>query len=170
MVDELNIPIPAMYFLEPGYVFVATKPMLIVTELGSSVAVCIYDRRRRTGGMNHFQIPYAGKKHDATAHFGNIATLALIRMMTDGGSKKENMEAQLLGGAYNPGICLETIGRENITVVRKILAKERIQVVSEDVGGRKGRKIIFSTHTNEIVILKVNKLERGKWYPYEDDC
>jgi chemotaxis protein CheD len=54
-------------------------------------------------------------------------------------------------------------------IARKILAKERINITSEDVGGEKGRKIVFNTHTNEMAVIKVDKLRTVDWYPYEND-
>jgi chemotaxis protein CheD len=52
---------------------------------------------------------------------------------------------------------------------RKVLAGKKIRVVSEDVGGQMGRKIVFNTHTNEVGVIKVEKLRKKDWYPYEDD-
>ncbi|MFP4347348.1 MAG: chemotaxis protein CheD [Thermodesulfobacteriota bacterium] len=162
-------PVPINYFLEPGYIFLATKPTVISGVLGSCVAVCIYDRKRRIGGMNHFQLPFTKEKHLATARYGNVATLTLVRMMTDHGSKPRHLEAQIIGGAYNPGISGKNIGRENIQVARKLLARKRIRIVSEDVGGEKGRKVVFNTHTNEVAVIKVEKLRTADWFPYEGE-
>jgi chemotaxis protein CheD len=164
-----NRPVSDDYFLRSGYIFVATKPTAVSTVLGSSVSVCIHDQKRKVGGMNHFQLPYIREKHIATAKYGNVAIITLIRMMLHDGSKIKNLEAQILGGAYNPSISEKNIGHENIIVAKKILAKERIRIVSEDVGGGKGRKIVFNTHTSEIASLKVDKLRKSDWYPYEDD-
>jgi len=61
------------------------------------------------------------------------------------------------------------VGQENIRIACRILAGEKIAVTSQDTGGSKGRKIVFSTHTNEIAVLKVEKLRKSDWYPYEDD-
>ena len=119
--------------------------------------------------MNHFQFPYIKDRHKATARYGNAAIPGLIRMMKDEGSKKRNLEAQIFGGAHDSSTTAENIGRENVTVAKKVLAKEHIRIVSEDVGGEKGRKIVFNTDTNEVAILKVDKLRKGDWYPYEDD-
>jgi chemotaxis protein CheD len=47
--------------------------------------------------------------------------------------------------------------------------REGIRVVSEDTGGEKGRKIVFNTGTNEVAVLKVDRLRKGDWYPYEGD-
>lgn len=162
-------PVPDDYFLRSGYIFLATKPTAVSAVLGSSVSVCLYDRKRKVGGMNHFQMPYVREKHMATAKYGNVAVMTLIRMMLHDGSKIKNLEAQILGGAYNAGISKKNVGYENIILAKKILAKERIKIVSEDVGGGKGRKIVFNTHTSELASFKVDKLRKSDWYPYEND-
>lgn len=162
-------PIPINYFLEPGYIFLATKPTVISGVLGSCVAVCLYDRKRGIGGMNHFQLPFIKEKHLATALFGNVATVTLVRMMTENGSKPKHLEAQIIGGAHNAKISTKNIGRENVQVARRLLTKKRIRIVSEDVGGEKGRKVVFNTHTNEVAVIKVEKLRAADWFPYEGD-
>jgi len=157
------------YFLEPGYIFLAEKPTSISTVLGSCVSVCIYDRKRKVGGMNHFQVPFATESDQATARFGNVATITLIRMMIHDDSKIKNMEAQILGGAHNIKVSPKDIGFENIMAAKKILTRERIRVTSEDVRGGKGRKIVFNTGTNEIAVFKVDKLREADWYPYRNN-
>lgn len=162
-------PIPVNYFLEPGYIFLATEPTVISSVLGSCVAVCLFDRKRNIGGMNHFQLPLITEKHLATARYGNVATMTLVRMMTDTGSKPKHLEAQIIGGAYNPKISRKNIGPENVQMARKLLARKRIRIASEDVGGEKGRKVVFNTHTNEVAVMKVEKLRSADWFPYEGE-
>lgn len=169
MVNKFKSHIQDNYFLQPGFIFLPTKPTIISTVLGSSVSVCLYDRKRKAGGMNHFQLPDIQDRLHTTARYGNVATLNLINMMLDDGSKIEHLEAQLLGGAFNPEIYPKDIGWDNIMAAKKILSKKQIGIVSEDVGGRIGRKIVFNTHTNEISVLKVQKLRKSDWYPYESD-
>lgn len=168
MTKKSNSLIHTNYFLEAGYLFLATKSTVISTVLGSSVSVCIYDRKRKVGGINHFQFPFTGERNKATAKYGNVATIALIRMMVNNGSKIKHLEAQILGGAYNRKVSPKNIGLENIMAARKILIREMISIASEDVGGEKGRKIVFNTDTSEIAVIKVEKLRNKDWYPYED--
>ncbi len=165
---EDTYPTPVDYFLEPGYIFVAAKPAMISGVLGSGVSVCIYDRKRKTGGMNHFKYPFIGEKRMSTAIYGNVSTLALIRMMIKDGSKRKHLEAQIFGGAHNLSLSKKNIGRENIMMAKRILARERIDLVSEDVGGEKGRKVVFNTSKNEVAVMKVERLRAGDWYPYEE--
>ena len=162
-------PVPINYLLEPGYIYLATKPAIISGVLGSCVSVCIYDRKRKIGGMNHFQLPFVREKHMATAIYGNAATVMLVRMMLSEGSKIRHLEAQILGGAHHPEICPKNIGRENIMVARRVLARKRISVISEDVDGERGRKIVFNSENNEVAVIKVERLRKGDWYPYESE-
>lgn len=169
MSKEKNSLARINYFLEPGSIALAEHATVISTVLGSCIAVCLYDRKRKVGAMNHFQFPSVQKRHLATARYGNVATLALVRMMCKDGSKAVDLEAQIFGGAYNPQVSSTDIGRENLTVARRILSRLRIPILSEDVGGGKGRKLVFDTGTNEIAVLKVDKLRAKDWYPYEDN-
>ena len=168
MTKESNRPDPDNYFLHAGFIYVSTRPMIISTVVGSCVAVYIYDRRRRTSGVNHFQFPFIHEKNQATARYGNVAIPTLIHMMINDGSKLKYLEAQIFGGAYHPKLSPKNIGIDNIRIARKILTQKKIRTVSEDVGGKKGRKIVFNTSANEIAVVKVNQLRKEDWFPYEN--
>jgi len=120
------------------------------------------------GGMNHFQYPFIRDPRVATARYGNVATLGLIRLMVEEGSQLKHLEVQIFGGAHNPSLLSRNVGRENIMAARKVLAAQRIKVVSEDVGGEKGRKLVFDTAANEVAVMKVDRLRTSDWYPYGD--
>jgi len=119
------------------------------------------------GGMNHFQFPYIAIKGKTTALYGNIATTTLLKMMLTEDSSMEYLEAQIYGGAYNPEKGNKDIGRENIEMAIKILLKNQIPITSQDIGGEKGRKVVFNTNTNEVAVLKVERLRDIDWYPYQ---
>ncbi len=165
---DTDPPVTTDYFLEPGYIFLATRPTVISGVLGSCVAVCLYDRKQKIGGMNHFRYPSTTDRNKATAIYGNVSTIALVRMMIEQGTHRRHIEAQIIGGAYNRDLSTRDVGRENITVARRVLARERIRVVSEDVGGARGRKVVFNTAKNEVAVMKVDRLRTGDWYPYEE--
>ncbi|CCK81495.1 chemotaxis protein CheD [Desulfobacula toluolica] len=157
------------YFLKPGYIYLPDRPTTISTVLGSSVAVSLYDKSLKAGGMNHFLFPYIETRKKTTAKYGNIAVLTLIRMMAANGSDISNLEAQLFGGAFNPEYSKKDIGKDNLKTARHILSGKKIKIVSEDIGGELGRKIVFNTGTYEIAILKVDRLRESDWYPYSGD-
>ena len=86
-------------------------------------------------------------------------------MFLQEGGNKENIKAQLFGGASNSKQS-KMIAEENISIARGILKKLGIKIVSEDVGGDMGRKLIYNTLTNEAIVYKTNQLRKGDWYPY----
>ncbi len=171
MDEQDTTPIKLDYLLKPGFIYMSDKrPISISTVVGSSVAVCLFDRKQKIGGMNHFQLPETREKEKATAIYGNVATLTLIKMMLSNGSKNSHIEAQIFGGAHNPEVSSNiNVGINNIRTARKILNSKQIKIISEDVGGEVGRKIIFNTSTCEIAVLKVKNIRQSDWYPYQSD-
>jgi chemotaxis protein CheD len=166
-----NLPEVQEYLLRPGYIYVPAKPTLISAVLGSCVAVSLWDRQLAYGGMNHFLYPSIDDPREATARYGNVATRTLIRLFLDAGSRLENLEAQILGGASpeaNGDAALE-VGKQNIRVARQIIQKQGIPIVSQDVGGTKGRKLIYNSQANEMIVIRVDRLRRNDWYPYEGE-
>jgi len=155
------------YFLEPGYIYLASEPTTISTVLGSSLVVYLHDRKRKVAGVSHFQFPVVRDREQATARYGNVAAITLIRMLLDDGSKVRHLEAELLGGAHNAELSPEDIGRENISMARKVLDRYGVDIVSEDVGGIRGRKVVFNTENNEVAVIRVEKLRSDDWYPYQ---
>jgi len=162
-------PIPFQeYFLRPGYIYISRMPTLISTVLGSCVAVAMWDKKREYGGMNHFLYPATHNPGEATAQYGNVAVKALVRLFIEEGSENRNLEAQIFGGAHlaeSSGEMLE-ICRQNVDICRQVLMKHKIPVVSEDVGGTRGRKVVYNSLTNDVAVFRVEKLRESDWYPY----
>jgi chemotaxis protein CheD len=156
------------YHLQPGFIFVSMDPALVSTVIGTCVAVCLHDRRLKSGGMNHYFFPKAGRRQKTTPKFGNVAIMALIRMMVRNGSRLEDLEAQIFGGGSRSMTDGSSMGRKNVNMARKILKKRGIPIVSEDVGGVKGRRVVFHTRTNEAIVMKTHRIRRGDWHPYRD--
>lgn len=138
-------------------------PLVIQTVLGNCVSVCLWDKSLAIGSMNHFRYPRTGDKSSATTEYGNVATLALIRMMEEAGCSRENIVAHVLGGARPSENSVQTIGDENIQVARKVLDKKDVKIISEDTGGTIGRKVVFDTATGHVAVLKVHNLRKSDW-------
>lgn len=153
----------ASFYLEPGYIYCATQPATIHTVVGACVAVCVWDRNLLFGGINHFLFPSTREKEQATARFGNVATIELLRMMEKAGSKRKDLLAQVLGGASPLGHEGPTIGSRNVEQARNILRQRNVKICSEDVGGHMGRKIVFDSLTGHVAVLKVFELRKDDW-------
>ena len=149
------------HFLFPGTLIVDPRPHLVTTVLGSCVSVCFWDCVTQIGGMNHFMLPFWNGEGLATPKYGNIAMEKLMDRFMELGCRRDNLVAKVFGGANVMGIENESfmIGDRNITLAFQILDDYRIRVVSNDVGGRCGRKIIMNTATG-VVLLARGKQER----------
>jgi chemotaxis protein CheD len=154
------------YHLTPGNIFSCAEQAMVSAVLGTCVAVCLHDRRLKIGGMNHFLYPKSGFFGSVSNEYGDVAIPALISKLRRMGSRMEDLEAQIFGGGETFGQRWGSTGGKNVKIARKILKKHGIQVVSEDVGGLKGRRLIFHTGTNEALVMKTHRIRRGDYYPY----
>jgi chemotaxis protein CheD len=155
------------YLLNPGYIFIHGGAAVVRLVLGSAVAVTLWDRQEHIGGINHFIYPHTENRKEATARYGNVSMVALINFLLGEGAMLENLEAQIFGGASRQSSMANRIAEQNVEVARHILQKKNVPIVSEDVGGLKGRKVMYNLATNEAVVLKVDHLRENDWYPYE---
>jgi len=155
------------YILKPGFIFFTSDPTMILTVLGTSVAVTFYDRKQRRGGMNHFIYPWVEPEIQPTAIYAQPAVVQLIRMFRNSGSSIDNIEAHIIGGATPLEVSEEQqeIGNNNIEAATHLLEKYDIPIIGQEVGGRHGRKVLFNTETGELVIAKVDKIRNSDWYP-----
>ncbi len=158
------------HFIKPGYVYMPVEPTQLRTVVASGIAVTVFDRRRKIGGMGHYIRPYR-EKGLSTAIFAAPALAALTRMFLDSGSGISDLETHFYGGARNeqaagfkPGI-----SEENIRIGKEILTKIGITLSGQDVGGERGRKIVFHTGTGEIMMAKVEAVRASDWYPAVDE-
>ncbi len=156
------------YHLEPGFVFAARERVTIRTVLGSCVAVCVWDRAKRFGGMNHFLYAAPGEEDVSTPRFGAVAIPALLRMMKELGSRRGDLEAQVYGGATRPEYSHSTAGARNSEIARELLEKYRVPIISRDTGGHLGRKILFDTYSGHVAVLKVHRLRQEDWAPWTE--
>ena len=138
----------ATAYLHPGQLFVSAHSYAVTTILGSCVAVGLWDPVNRIGGINHFLLPTFSGLGIASPRFGNIAIKELLDQLAELGSQRHNLLAKLFGGAC----VLEAfsrpqnhLGMKNIEVARELLESESIPLVGHDVGGQRGRKLIFHT-------------------------
>lgn len=116
--------------------------------------------------MAHYLYPFTADFSQYTARFGNVAVRGLIKIFMDDGSKKKNLKALLFGGAHTGAADCERIARENVQMARTTLKNHHIAILSEDTGGCMGRKVIFNTVKNEVLIYKLHNLRQEDWYPY----
>jgi len=136
-------------FLQPGHLIVSAEPASITTILGSCVAVCLWDPRTFIGGMNHFMLPIPVTGHAASPRFGDVAMQQLVERMTAAGARMRSVRAKVFGGASMFAVAggRSHLGAQNAELAIAFLNRAAIPIVERDLGGTRGRKLIF--HTDE---------------------
>ena len=149
--NQIDIDLEEIY-LYPSSLVVHNQARKVHTILGSCVAVCLFDKMKGVGGINHYMLPYWNGNGLATPKYGNIAIEKLVAGMMAAGCKKECLVAKIFGGATMLEVNSHTfnIGEKNIMAAMDILGNISIPIVAQSVGGKQGRKIIFNTKTGEV--------------------
>ncbi|MDH4027739.1 MAG: chemotaxis protein CheD [Nitrospirota bacterium] len=147
------------HFLYPGTLFAKKGEYTVTTILGSCVSVCLLDTVLKIGGINHYMLPLWNGEGLPSPKYGNIAISKLIENMLSLGSRKSNLKAKVFGGGevlLSSGGILN-ISVRNIELAWEMLRDEGIPVMSSDVGGNLGRKLIFNTESGTVLLRKVQK-------------
>jgi chemotaxis protein CheD len=141
----------------PGEYFATADGTAITTLLGSCVSVCLYDRQKGVGGMNHFMLPKVLLEADkvrcnlpyttscqnpCSTRYGECAFKHLLESLKNLGARRSSLEAKLFGaGRVLAGVT--DIGEKNGAFALGYLKERNIPVVASDLGDCHPRKLIF---------------------------
>lgn len=147
----------------PGEYFVTNGDKMIVTVLGSCVAVCLRDKTNGIGGMNHFLLPNDGSNETGllteSARYGVYAMELLINHLLKMGATRARMEAKVFGGGnVLRGLKVNNVGQRNVEFVLDYLQTERIPVVAKDLLDDYPRKVYFFPDTGKVLVKKIKSL------------
>jgi chemotaxis receptor (MCP) glutamine deamidase CheD len=140
-------------YLYPGMLAASAEPAEITTILGSCVAVALHDPLSRVGGLNHYLLPRAAPGEEGSLRYGSVAIPELIREVVGWGADHSRLEARVYGGGDVLGdLSLgNAIGAKNADFARDFLERAGIPVVESDVGGTRGRRLVFYTDSGKCV-------------------
>lgn len=134
------------------------------TGLGSCVGIVVYDKYREIGGMAHILLPsseLAKNESYPPGKYADTAVVALIELLRKKGAA--NLKAKMAGGAQMFQLAsahdIMKIGERTVASVKHMLNTFKIPLLSEDVGGKYGRTIIFDPATAMLMIRTVHKGE-----------
>ena len=134
------------HFLYPGQMFVSREAVAISTILGSCAAVCLWDQRKKIGGMNHYLLPEGPDNSPNPYRYGNYANEALLNKLLALGCEIKNLQGKIFGGASAFAMDPEnSLGAQNVKLAEEFLQKSRIPVLLTDVSGKRGRRLTFRT-------------------------
>ncbi len=159
----------------PGEYYATADATAITTLLGSCVSMCLYDKEKGVGGMNHFMLPKIFLQANATrctsslsspcpnpcsARYGECAFKKLFARLVSLGARRARLEAKLFGGGrVMAGVA--DIGEKNVDFAFGYLKERRIPVVASDVGDRYPRKVVFFPATGQAFVKRLHKDHKG---------
>lgn len=151
--------------LKPGMIHFSASPIGIQSVVTFGILITIYDKARCLGGAAHFVYPFRVKDKPSTALYGAPAVVGLLKAIISSGSNPSDLEVNIYGSASPENAQRAYLDNcsNNILVVREILDKKEIKIQSADVGGSKGRKVVFDTSTGETMIAKVDSIRSVDW-------
>lgn len=149
----LDIPMGGLGLTSPD-------KMVLQTFVGSCVAICLYDPVAKIAGMAHVMLPQNNTRDEIPkpeGKFVDVAIKVLLEKLTASGAKQNRLKAKMAGGASvfqtesNKNVF--NIGMRNVDAIRTILGEKKIPIISEDVGAKGGRWVIFDA-TSETMTIK----------------
>jgi chemotaxis protein CheD len=146
-------------YVHPGHVYVGRGAERVTTILGSCVAVCLRDAVAGIGGLNHFLLPHPLDANEPwSPRYARPAMSRLMDLILKAGAHAGRLQARVIGGASvlsafpdHP----DHLGLRNAAAATALLAEWRVPIISSDVGGARGRKLVFvpcdGTHTVQLL-------------------
>ena len=151
--------------VQAGHLAYSQDPAFLCAVCGNGVVVTVRDSQLCIGGVIHVVYPRLEGENRPTNFHADTALRSLLKVLFDlGCSSCRHMEAQIFGGGHQNGLGKER-AEECIRAVRKILKDKEIEIISEDIGGSLGRKIIFNTANGETAAVKTSRIRRMDWLP-----
>ncbi len=156
--------LPVIY-LKPGEMHISGKPSIVVTVLGSCLSITMFHRKAGLGAICHGLLPECGGKKSCSDicvngfRFVDCSIKRMLKRFDVLHIKRREIEIKCFGGADMFSIRPETagivsVGKQNIVTAKKMLENEGLTLHSIDVGGNQGRKILFYTHTGEVLLKR----------------
>jgi chemotaxis protein CheD len=140
---------------------VESRPVVLVTNVGSCVAICIHDSINKRGGLAHIMLPSSkiACNNSLPSKYADTAVPELAKALRRSGKSSVSLSAKIAGGANmfpNLGSSALHIGLNNVEAVKQALAANQIKLVAEDVRGSYGRRISFNIVNGSMCVRSGN--------------
>ena len=158
--DFPDYPDLAARYLVVGEGDVFPRPTRVDTVLGSCVAVTFHSRRHSVGGTFHALLPHwrmyeSELPRERIFRYVDSAVDTLCDAMVGQGCNPRELECKIFGGAQTMCTGEMCAGRHNVQAAFLAMAARRLRVVATDVGGDRGRKLVFFSHTGEVYVRRI---------------
>ena len=160
--------------LMAGEYYATQNGEVLYTVVGPCIATCLYDKERNVAGMNHFLLP--GMVHPdemlscEVGRYGMFAMELLIGELIKLGAKRKQLRAKLFGGGTTIKFRKDDgdITGSNIRFAKKFLELEGIPTVREDLGGKTGRKVLFFSDSDRVLLKRFDMRKEQRFSKDEE--
>lgn len=160
------------YYLMANEGVISKEPSKVTTVLGSCVSATFYDPVRKWGGLFHALLPRmadytrnSNKSMELPWRYVDTSIEAMVKKFRDMGSPPDKLQIKIFGGAEvlipseerrEP----KSVGMQNVKAALDTFQRLDLRIVASDVGGKRGRKIIYFTHTGEVLLKRLQGREQ----------
>jgi chemotaxis protein CheD len=138
----------------------STNTILTCIGLGSCIAICVYDRLAKVGGMVHVVLPCHDKMNDTNqARYADTAVPFLINEVVKNGGARNRLTVKISGGAqmtHASGLrdTFKT-GERNLAEIKAALDREKITLAASNTGGTVGRTVKMYIDSGKVTVKTV---------------
>ncbi len=140
------------------YAIAAVTGSLAVRGLGSCIAAVLHDPVAVLGGIAHVMLPShtLARDQERPAKFADTGIPLLVEELVRLGAQQERIVARLIGGArmFDTGDMSGAVhmGERNVLACRAALDKAGVALGAEDVGGGRGRSILYDVENGTVAV------------------
>lgn len=156
-------------YLQPGESYLARKPAILRTILGSCVGVSFWSARLGIGALCHSQLPRCPTNSTVRPslamgrRYVDFAILDLARQFDELGALRSEVQVKMFGGAdvllvNNTTSSKPKVGRLNCEAAIEVVEAEGFRVAASSLGGTSGLNIQFHTRTGEVLLRRLHRV------------
>jgi chemotaxis protein CheD len=153
-----------------GEIYVSKSRLAIYTiaNIGTGVALTIYDTINKVGGIAHIVMPESllasPNNEDLPGKYANLAIPYLLEKFTELGGEKRGTVVRMVGGAQlfnfgGGGGNSLNIGARNATAIRAAMSKLGFVIEKADTGGNKGKSVRFIIASGQLFVCPIGGKE-----------
>ena len=144
-------------FLQPGDFHFGDHHYRIRTLLGSCVAVIMWHKQRRIGGMCHYLLPSRRGHADHTldGRYADEAMELFMREIHAAHTRPEEYQVKIFGGGnmfpqHMKRHDFVNVPCKNVTAARALIDRYHLKLLAENLGGAGHRHVIFDVWSGDI--------------------
>jgi chemotaxis protein CheD len=158
--------------VQPGQLYIARTPMVLQTILGSCVGITFWSARLGIGALCHGILPKCprGVGGQEGHRYVDFCIRYLAEQFDAMGVRRQELEVKVFGGADVLPVAARridrpTVGAMNCRTAMEVVQEQGLIVAATDLGGARGRTILFHTGTGEVLARRLARLSESSALP-----